>query len=183
MGLAPNGIQIGASVTMEFNRGGKPKRQALSSAKSSSLAVSSQQNSADTEAPSKPTPGSAERGGPTLSRISTAGLHNLPWPQINRFESPTHSLIGIHMKSVAWPSLNPNQKRNRKREQMSMGLKTKNFESIDSHCLEGKDMKGHNSCINDRNNFFLPLTESPVDQNATQQNHIVSSNKSDTCVS
>lgn len=78
MGQDPNGIQIGASVTVEFDGGGKPRRLASSSAKSSSLAVSSQQNSADTEAPSKPTPGSAARGGPVLSEISAAGLLNLP---------------------------------------------------------------------------------------------------------
>ncbi|KAI4803791.1 hypothetical protein KUCAC02_025439 [Chaenocephalus aceratus] len=56
LGQAPNGIQIVASVTVEFVRGGKPRRLASSSAKSSRLA--SQHNSAETEAPLKPTPGS-----------------------------------------------------------------------------------------------------------------------------
>ena len=99
VGQTSNGIQIGASVTVEFNGRGKPKRLASSSAKSSSLAVSSQQNSADTVAPSKPTPGSAAWGGPILSEISAAGLLNLPWPWINHSVSPAHSLISIHMKN------------------------------------------------------------------------------------
>ncbi|KAK2891442.1 hypothetical protein Q8A73_017107 [Channa argus] len=74
---APNGFQTGASVTMEFSREGETRRLASSSAKSSSLAVSSQQNSADIAVVSKPTLGSAAGGGPILLGVSTARLCNL----------------------------------------------------------------------------------------------------------
>lgn len=110
VGQTPNGIQIGASVTVEFNGGGKPRRLASSSAKSSSLAVSSQQNSAYTLAPSKPTPGSVVWGGPILMEISTAGLLNLSWTRINHCMGLTLNLIGIHIKNLARP-FNRNQKR------------------------------------------------------------------------
>lgn len=98
--------------------GGKPRRLASSSAKYSSLAVSSQQNSEDTAAPFKP----------TKSEISAAGLLNLSWPWINHFVSPTHNVIGIHMKNLP-RAFSWNQK----------GLKV---------FLEAKNMKGYNLCFN-----------------------------------
>lgn len=97
VGQAPNGIQIGASVTVEFSGGGKTTKLASSSAKSSSLAVSSQQNSASTVAPSKPTPGSAARGGPILFGICASGLCRLflGLGSIISWAPPNIWLIGI----------------------------------------------------------------------------------------
>ncbi|KAG7509673.1 hypothetical protein JOB18_001795 [Solea senegalensis] len=92
VGRASNGIQIQASVTVEFGEGGEPTRHASTSAKSSSLAVSTQQNSADTASTSKPIPGSASWGGPFRAVISSAVdsgrvIYN-------------HTEIGIHMQKV-----------------------------------------------------------------------------------
>lgn len=98
VGRAPNGIQIGASVTVEFGKGGKTTRLASSSAKSGSLAASSQQNSTDTVAPSKPTPGSAARGGPVLFGFSASRLYSLSLGlgSIILWAPPNIWLIGIH---------------------------------------------------------------------------------------
>lgn len=61
-------------------------------------------------------------------KISAAGLLNLSWPWINHFVSPTHNVIGIHMKNLP-RAFSWNQK----------GLKV---------FLEAKNMKGHNLRFN-----------------------------------
>lgn len=138
---------------MEFSWGGKPRRLASSSAKSSSLAVSSQQNCADTVALPKPTSGSAIWGGPNHKSLLQAFLVSPGFGSIILWAPPTT------WSACTWrTSPDPLTGIRRGTEGISWG-KGHTF-SLHSSVMQGD--RGFFFCFL----FFFPLWVSSVDQKA-----------------